>query len=1233
MLSAGIKQRINSTYAEYNDGSVELEARFGRLTQRGFKPGVSRQVFNRIREYFDQRAQVIETRTTDYISKNVRKTVTVPTDESPPQTIWITKTRMWNEEDPNYGIRYSTSREIPIHPVNNFVPEIIREKSRYSYNVFKGMVRIDMTVVNMVQGVQGGPSSDQTKYEVEIELINPLGLTSFEKALQITLHRVLDTVVLYNTREANSLISYTNMLLGSDKRGVIDHYPLVQARNLKLKDMVWGGLVGNEQIVQNGTGYSVTHKADGQRKMLVFHSSGVWMVMAPYSLNRLTATEIPALTGTVLDGEIIPLNQRLEGAPNARLWYLAFDCICWNSDRGIQNRPHGIRMNHAQAVADLFKTQLLLINTKSFKNFTTPQQFFAVMREMFREQVHLRYKQDGFMFTPVNAVYNPHSDTHPLYRRVLTDYPDICKWKPQEQLTIDFQIRWAIDEEGAIIILYVNSKGKPVRFNGTKTFPYQNTVDDRHPMTAGLPNGTIVEYGWDYERGLFIPHKIRHDKTKPNKIDIAGDVWMDIQRPLDQATMEGESFSLLRAYHNRIKKFLFNDPNQNPTPTNPTLLDIGSGRGGDVAKWRNYSRIVAVEPNAEHIQELERRIAIHGMQNRVRIVHAGGQDIEAIYQAVREFIGDRVDVVSMMLSMSFFWQNQSMVNRLINTITTNIKRDGKMIFLTIDGDLVEQTFEPAMDTGPAITRLDLGPATLTYDDNKQPKELHIHIEGTIVQDQTEWLVRLNDLILPMRRLGFDYQIQRRADDDRFLNEEEITMTQMYTYAIIHSVNPGITLPDINQVLPGREVDPGLKTNPAEIQALLGGQETVIEEIVTIKPLDPAQPVIGLPPIEPTNTVLLSPIFTKEDVPKEIKPVEKMDQQPKPTFPLLPTTGLPPLPGMTAMPALPTAQPVVQTETVMVTGTLPGMPTLPTITLPTVPGMATVPTAAVPGVPTAPAILTLPTVPGQLSVATLPTASPTFAGLPPVPTFAGLPPLPVGIGGLPTMAGLPQIDIEMELPGIQMDTFEELTVTWYPNETVVRIGAIGDGSCFFHAALGGYYPVYQNNNDYQFRRQFVSMLRRDVAYTLEMEDPENLGMIMWQTAANGQFTALYEQQLMGLDFTDIFDYPVDFSLNGLQQLFNSTAYLGNEVYQYASDILGIDIYVMRLTNRDLYVHQNTSVRGLVRKVIVISGNGNHYETIGVERGPNELFQTVFDQNDPFILALRSQIDDEGGTEFP
>lgn len=1120
MLSASIKQRINSTYAQYNDGTVELEARFGRTTNRGFIPGVSREVFNRIRDYFDQRAQVIETRTTDYISKNVRKTVTTP-PSGHPETIWITKDRLWNQEDTDYGIRYSMSREIPVHPVNNFVPDVIREKHRYSYSVFKNMVQIDMTIVNMVNGVQGETQSDNTQYEVEVELVNSLGLESFDKAIKTVLMRLLDTTVLYNNNEANDVISFVNMTLNTNKRNIIDHYPIVQARNLKMKDMVWGGLIGNKE-----TQYTVTHKADGQRKLLVFHHTGIWLVMAPHSLNRISPNEVPTLTGTIIDGELVPMDRRLPGAPESKLWYLAFDCLAWNGNAGVQELAHAVRMNHAQAVADVMKNKLINVNTKSFKSFGTPEQFFAVMREMFREQEVLSYKQDGFMFTPANTIYNPHSDNHPLYRRVLTDYPDICKWKPKEQLTIDFQIRWKATINGSLIQLYVNEKGKPILFNGTKLFPYDiNMVDHYHTLTSGLPNNTVVEYGWDYQKGLFIPHRVRYDKTKPNKVDIAEDVWMDIQRPLDKDTMEGQSLNLMRVYHNKIKKLLFNNSD------GKTLLDIGSGRGGDVAKWKKYSKIVAVEPNADHIVELRRRIEINNMTDKVKVVHAGGQDIEAIHQAVREFIGDRVDVVSMMLSMSFFWQNQSMVNRLVNTITSNIKRDGKIIFLTIDGDLVEQTFEPAMDTGPNLTKLELGPAILTYDGNKIPKELHIHIEDTIVQDQTEWLVRLSDLILPLRQLGFDFEMRERADKERFLNNNEITMTQMYTYAIIHTVNPNIKLPEITDVLPGKEISPGLKTNPAEIQELLGhvSQPIILSDETEKQDDYPPAPVLGLPPIEDVHK------NKKNLIEKEMNDLKS---------------------PITELPVMPVTE-------------------LPTVGLPT----------------------------------------------------SG----PLPIGNLPPLSALPPLvgtsNIETELPGIPVDTYENVNVSWYDNETVVRIGAIGDGSCFFHAVLNGYYPPYQNNPDNKYRRRLVSMLRRDIAYTLQMEDPKNPNLTLWETAANGQFAALYEQQQMGLDFNDIFDFPVDFSLEGLQRLFNSTSYLGNEVYQYASDMLGIDIYIMRLTNQDLYVHQNTSVRGLNRKVVVISGNGNHYETVGIER--DGLFQTVFDQNDPFIVALRSLITDEGG----
>jgi hypothetical protein len=299
-----------------------------------------------------------------------------------------------------------------------------------------------------------------------------------------------------------------------------------------------------------------------------------------------------------------------------------------------------------------------------------------------------------------------------------------------------------------------------------------------------------------------------------------------------------------------------------------------------------------------------------------------------------------------------------------------------------------------------------------------------------------------------------------------------------------------------------------------------------------------------------------------------------------------------------------------------------MTTSPKISTDGLPGLTQTQLPTVPGTIQPPIQLPDAELPISLPTTQLPTVStpPTLSSLSDLPSLSGL----SGVEGLRENK-LPPIKVETELPGIPVDTYQKVKVSWYPDETVVRIGAIGDGSCFFHAVLNGYYPPYQSNDNREYRMALVRKLRRDIAYTLQMEDPKNLGSTLYETVANGQFAALYEQQLMGLDFNDIFDYPVDFSLDGLQRLFNSIQHLGNEVYQYASDILGIDIYIMRLTNQDLYVHQNTSVPGTVRKAVVISGNGNHYETIGIER--NGMFQTVFDQNDPFLVALKGQIHDE------
>ncbi|GAG94211.1 unnamed protein product, partial [marine sediment metagenome] len=152
---------------------------------------------------------------------------------------------------------------------------------------------------------------------------------------------------------------------------------------------------------------------------------------------------------------------------------------------------------------------------------------------------------------------------------------------------------------------------------------------------------------------------------------------------------EGRNFTLMRKYHNRIKRQLFKT-----VSGQRYLLDIGSGRGGDVSKWRNFDKIVAVEPNGDHIVELERRLELWGLRDRVEIVQTGGEDTKKITAAVKRFVGQRVHIISMMLSMTFFWKNKKRLQKLVETIDTNLDDHGTILFMVMDGDTVEEVFDP-----------------------------------------------------------------------------------------------------------------------------------------------------------------------------------------------------------------------------------------------------------------------------------------------------------------------------------------------------------------------------------------------------------------------------------------------------------------------------------------------------------------------------------------------------------
>jgi SAM-dependent methyltransferase len=1207
---------------------LELEAKYGHYVDNRFNSNVPYIHYDRLltllRALPDIPQETIEE---SHVAQagDVRRVTTTNPGDGPETVLWQRKQRLQDFELYDYDVRVSVNVEENLAPAEvptNFVAQVIRDRTRHHFVLADGLVGVDLTEVLMRDKTTGPEATGfviRPRYEVEVEFLGTArDLNVFTQQVEYIFRLLRGTNIIYTNEIKARLIADVIKILGGTKPDMIDKDVLVEARNIKRRDLVYGGIVGNQRLDDDkilaqprrpngpaaGTNYMITFKADGLRKMFIVHTTGIWLVYPPYEFNLVLdlSSKVPQLdrlltgfNGTIFDGElVIPKVNK-----GVIYWYLAFDCLAFRGSAGIQRQPYTERAKIVTALAGAVKTPVITIETKKTRELTNPREFFRLVREFLDERDNLEYDEDGLIFVPIDTYYNPHSERYPLRDRSLARIPDICKWKEGIDITIDFALRWL---PGGVLELHVydEAKNETVPFRGDLINPLTpDMIDQANPLILGQQSGRVVEYEWvplparagvvkDRPRGILQPRRLRLEKSGPNKLEIALDDWEDIMNPISEEDLRGETLDSVFAYHNRVKKssieMLTHNPDFNPKVkgskryVGANILDIGSGYGGDVAKWKRLADrddprtgfVVAVEPNEVNRRQLVQRIGTFSMQDKVLVVPTGGEDTVAITEAVRRYIpGGKVDAVTLMLSLSFFWASTAHLDALIQTIVTNLKPGGKIVFLTIDGDVVEQIFEPALG-GPYTNERRISEANLyLYPRPRQVqygRALDFVLPNTIVGEQREYLVHLQDFSRRLSVYGINLHEIYRAEGEKLLSEESALFSSMYSYG--YYVND-----DKTALIPAEQTTRTL-TNIA-----LPAVPVPIKSPAIKMELTPASPVIPEPQI-PVQRVP-SPVVT---VPVVIPSPRVPLPAPSPKIPVTIAATIP-SPKLTQIP-VPAPSPRV----------LVPAPVVPTVQVPT----RAVPTVQVP----APLVPTIPTIPvAAIRVpATLDVRKPTKFQIE-QNQLRWLAVNYTGRGGR-----------IVDGPARNDDTYAPLTCTWYQN--LVRIATIGDGSCFIHAVLKAFYRLYQENNGAAFRLQLAAKMRRDLGVALGLENPLYPGHTYWETSARGAFPRMVMQQIN--DEALVRDLRVDYSLAGLQRLFNSTSQLGDEVYTFVADALNMDIYVLRATQTDLYPHYHTRRPGILRNGIVIIGNMYHYEVLAINT--NTGFQTVFPPDDPFLVAL-------------
>ena len=697
--------------------TCEVEARFGSFSPKGFTPGVSLSAFKKVQTEIKTMSQAspVVSETLIEIKKGIRKIINLKTKTHKFQR--KTSFRHDYVDLKELGVRIGSSLEETVSPSeydSTSLPEIVRNRFRSTYRPWKGF-KIDFTKVAEKRSWE---TYWKQKYEIEIERVSRCDPKVFINAVTTVAEWIRQ--IPPETSTPSQVISAFNKLFNDQSRDKFVSHFLNRPISIKYKDLL--------KVNADDSEWDTTIKLDGVRKFLFISSLGSFLC-DPFS-NRFTKVGkgCPGL-GTLIDGEY------LEESPPS---FHSFD-ILFNKGHEVRRLSFKERKNIFQSpsftndVVGCLDSSVISYRTKKFYS---SKKFYANVRKALEDTNRSQgIKTDGLIFQPSPKAYYTF---------------DTWKWKPPELLSIDFYL---FRTQGDSFSLSVGAKhNRQVLFGGDNSFPY--TPEDvvvKGGLLNGCPvNNKVVECF--YQNGRFVPFRVRPDKPYPNSIKTAQSVWRDIKNPISPDTIKGHTLKLFRRVSNNQKRAMLDTY----VPQGQTILDIGSGRGGDLQKWsQNGYSVYAVEPDDKHREEFARRLQSMPPKRGERHVTLIDTIIEDT-QGISKVVGaTRLDAVSAFFSLTYITKNTQSWACFLTSIDRFVPTGGVFVGAVLDG---LETRRALSNTQGTITN----PA---FEINRRYKteapaplgdEIFIDIKDSdsLVKNQTEYLFYFDFFEKALSQLGF-----------------------------------------------------------------------------------------------------------------------------------------------------------------------------------------------------------------------------------------------------------------------------------------------------------------------------------------------------------------------------------------------------------------------------------------------------------------------------------------------
>jgi len=501
--------------------------------------------------------------------------------------------------DINLEFDINNRKEIDEVPDFNKMMKTFKLIKRFRYDIGNGfevvgmMIKTNNKIVNDLK--KSKILTANRIYEFELIVKNDNRQLILENIINVLKSFFMTNILLTKKQQTQVLNDYTKLV---KTQMTIPPYfnevPLLTPKPITLEKTNLNNPddYGAVSILKN---YVVTEKADGERVLIYINNIGrVFIIRSSLKVEETGIIAKKEAYNSLIDGEYIDCHKRTDGS-NKNL-FASFDIYFINSESVtslplIGDNSRNSKMIKIKDYLDVSKCNVEYI----VKVHRYSDKILNDCREILDNPTNFPYDIDGLIFTPAKLAVYSFYPSLPVPITQNNSWERLFKWKPTEQNTIDFLVKFVgdIKKNGIIykkIGLYVGDnpissneisidEGLKLRYDrrySKKQYELQKegyvpvlfrpkmyyindmehsylNFNERGEIRAEnndkIDDETIVEFRFDMEEKQWKPIRVREDKTKiykkgiftktANSLVVAVNIWRSINNPISREMITG----------------------------------------------------------------------------------------------------------------------------------------------------------------------------------------------------------------------------------------------------------------------------------------------------------------------------------------------------------------------------------------------------------------------------------------------------------------------------------------------------------------------------------------------------------------------------------------------------------------------------------------------------------------------------------------------------------------------